>query len=532
MLSEALQTIAGTLIRRVINALTTNRLMALGVGTFVTTLVQSSSVTTVMVVGFVNAGLMDLTQALGVVFGANIGTTITGWIIAIKVGKYGLLFVALGMIPVMFSKNPHLKSVGRLCVALGFVFMGLQYMSSAFKPLRGSETFLAMLQYFTADSYATLFACIAVGAVLTFIIQSSSAMLGITIALAASGVITFQTSVALVLGENIGTTITAWLASLGMNTNAKRAARGHIFFNVLGVLWISMIFWFYIDIVDNLIAGDPDRLSPDGSKPLIAAHIAAGHTLFNVVNSLLFLPFLSHLARFVTKITPAKEEKEIPKLEFIPGMTPNMAIAAAQKQLSIMGDITLRMIAQAREYVLSKKLDGKLAEKVNHYEDVTDNIQAEITHFLIRTQEAKMTPETSNLASALIRAADELESIADYASATIRYRDRLEQKGLKLSTGAKSVLEDYSARVETRLTQLLKAFDSGEDLASKEEMLKEDEELITDANKIRETHMKRLQEGKEDPSAGMVFSDLIVAYRKIRAHTTNFQEALAHTTPE
>ncbi|MFC1886971.1 Na/Pi cotransporter family protein [Thermodesulfobacteriota bacterium] len=241
-LSEGLQAVAGPLIKRVISALTTNRILAVLVGAFVTTLIQSSSVTTVMVVGLVNAGLMELVQAIGVILGANIGTTITGWIIAIKIGKYGLLFVGIGIFPMLFSKQDAFKQVGNILVALGFIFLGLEFMSGAFKPLRSDDGFLTMMQYFSADHFWSLIACIAMGACLTMIIQSSSAMLGVTIALASTGAISFQTAVGLVLGENIGTTITALLASIPANTEAKRAARAHAFFNVIGVSIITPFF--------------------------------------------------------------------------------------------------------------------------------------------------------------------------------------------------------------------------------------------------------------------------------------------------
>ena len=224
-MSDALQQAASDVITKVINSLTSNRVLAVTVGVIVTMIVQSSSVTTVMVVGFVNAGLMQLTQAIGVIFGSNIGTTVTGWIISIKVGKYGLLMIGVGIFPALFSKNNKLQNIGRVLFGIGMVFLGLELMSGAFKPLRSNDQFLDMISYFSGQNYGAYFASILTGCLLTVIIQSSSAMLGITIALASSGVISFSTAAALVLGENIGTTITALLASVGTSTNAKRAAR-------------------------------------------------------------------------------------------------------------------------------------------------------------------------------------------------------------------------------------------------------------------------------------------------------------------
>jgi len=213
--------VAGDMIKNVVNSLTTHRVAAVMVGTLVTMIVQSSSVTTVMVVGFVNAGLMSLVQAIGVIFGANIGTTITGWIISIKVGKYGLLLIGMGIFPALFAKTNKWRQLGRIFFSVGMIFFGLQIMSGAFKPLRSMPEFLDSISYFSGQHYGAYIACVIVGCFLTMIIQSSSAMLGITIAMATSGVITYHTAAALVLGENIGTTVTALLASIGGNVNAR-----------------------------------------------------------------------------------------------------------------------------------------------------------------------------------------------------------------------------------------------------------------------------------------------------------------------
>ncbi|MBT7766379.1 MAG: Na/Pi cotransporter family protein, partial [Bdellovibrionales bacterium] len=223
-MSDAMQAYAGNTIRTIINSLTTHRVLAVLVGLGITTIVQSSSITTVMVVGLVNAGLMQLKQAVGVIFGANIGTTITGWIISIKVGKYGLLLIGAGIFPMLFAKSEKLKQLAKVIFSVGLIFFGLKIMSGAFKPLRTMPEFLDMISYFSAQNYSSYLASILVGCLLTLVVQSSSAMLGITIALASSGVIHFHTAAALVLGENIGTTITALLASVGGNIHAKRAS--------------------------------------------------------------------------------------------------------------------------------------------------------------------------------------------------------------------------------------------------------------------------------------------------------------------
>ena len=252
-MSEGMQAVAGERLRKMIGAITNNRLMASGVGTMVTCVIQSSSVTTVMVVGMVNASIMTLTQAIGVILGANIGTTITGWILVVKIGKYGLPLLGISAFFYLFSKKDTIRFLAMFLVGLGMVFFGLQLMKHGFAPIKELPGFEAWFHKFHPDNYLGVLKCVMVGAVLTAIVQSSSATLGITMALALTGAIDFHTAAALILGENIGTTITAFLASLGAFTNAKRAAYAHVIFNVLGVFWITLLFVPYTNLIDRII---------------------------------------------------------------------------------------------------------------------------------------------------------------------------------------------------------------------------------------------------------------------------------------
>lgn len=529
-LSESLQSLSGGMIRRVITALTLNRFMAVAVGVFVTTLVQSSSVSTVMVIGLVNAKLMELTQAIGIIFGANIGTTITGWIIAIKVGKYGLLLVGLGIFPLLFAKRQQWKSIGSVFVALGFIFMGLEFMSSAFKPLRGSETFLSLMQYFQADTHLSVLACVAIGAILTMVIQSSSAMLGITIALASTGSISFLTAAALVMGENIGTTITAMLASIGGNSSAKRAAKAHALFNILAVAVLFPFFWLWTGMVEWAVAGEADLLAADGSKPNVAAHIAASHTMFNVTATILFLPFLNHLAKFVTWLTPAPKMAEVPHLKYLTSTpefeSPAIAFAMAEKETQNLADITGRTLKLVGEYILSEHPEKRIQDKISHYEKVTDSIQAEITVFVSRAQEPKISASEAALAGSLIRMAHELETIADYCLTLVRTRDRMTKSDETLTPAGLADLKmlydqvwDYFQKVSRSLTE-----ETDWDLRKFAEA---SDEITKNANEIRNRHRERLQKAECSPLAGMIYSDLTQGLRKIKAHSFNVIEAIA-----
>lgn len=523
-MSDALQQAASDVITKVINSLTTNRVLAVIVGMIVTMIVQSSSVTTVMVVGFVNAGLMQLTQAIGVIFGSNIGTTITGWIISIKVGKYGLLMIGLGIFPALFSKNGKLQNIGRVLFGIGMVFLGLELMSGAFKPLRTNEQFLEMISYFAGNDYGSFFASILTGCLLTVVIQSSSAMLGITIALATSGVIEFPTAAALVLGENIGTTITALLASVGTTTNAKRAARAHAFFNVFGVLVIFAFLPIYVNFIEWLVPGLADMVAEDGTHPNVAAHIAASHTVFNISASILFLPFLGYLADFVTWLTPEKEDekKHLVLVGDAQDIVPATAIVQAESEVKKMMDVIERMQSQTLSYLNEENADVKA--KVSSYEKITDNMQKEVTVFLCKVMERPLSERQSMKSQAIIKMVDELESIADYLERIVIYKSRLSPdfqgpSDQEYTKFMKAVWEFYQFCADAYL--------KADDVVKLDQVVQKSEMLRKWADDIRDKHLERIGRGEYDALSALTYSDMVVALRKIRAHAMNLAQAVS-----
>lgn len=519
-MSDGLQAVAGDMIRKIINSITSNRFMAVGVGLLVTCIVQSSSVTSVMTVGFVNAGLMNLTQAIGVIFGANIGTTITGWIISIKVEKYGLLMVGLGFIPGLFSKSEKWQHLGRAVLGVGLVFIGLQTMSGAFVPLRDNQAFLDSIAYFSGEHYGAYIASIMMGCLLTMIVQSSSAMLGITMALATSGVIPYQTAIALVLGENIGTTITALLASVGATVNAKRAARAHATFNLFGVC--VMLTWlpYYFELVDSLIPLDPRFVAEDGSVPYVSQHIALAHTLFNVTSSLVFLPFINQLAKFVTKITPEKAEKEVPHLLVLGDpaiMLPAASMAQAESELRKMKDIVDRMYKLNREFWAADEYDPKMLAKIIDYERITDNIHKEITVFLCYVMEKPMSHHQSQQLQSMIKIADELESVADYIERLANYRERFKTNE-SLVGDSRTEFFQFFDEVWEFFNLIGKGLDD-EDVLDMTRIEAKSHELQLWADSMREKHLDRISKGSYPPVTALTYSDMVVALRKIRAHS-------------
>lgn len=521
-MSDALQQAASDYITKVINSLTSNRYLAVVVGIIVTMIVQSSSVTTVMVVGFVNAGLMQLTQAIGVILGSNIGTTITGWIISIKVGKYGLLFIGMGIFPALFAKHTKAKSIGRVFFGVGMIFMGLETMSAAFKPLRTNQEFLNLVGYFSGQNYASYFASIITGCLLTVIIQSSSAMLGITIALASTGVISFHTAAALVLGENIGTTITALLASVGTSTNAKRAARAHAIFNALGVSIIFILLPFWVEFIEKIIPGVADFVDSEGNKPNIAQHIAASHTLFNVTATLLFLPLLNHLAKVVIKITPETEKKP-PQFVLVgesSDIVPATALVQADSEVKKMKDILERMFKVTKDYLVDN--DPQKLNKVRDYERITDNIQKEVTLFLCRVMERPMSSHQTLQTQAMIKIVDEFESIADYLERIVNYKARFQNDP---SSGPS--IDDYREFMEKVWNFFQSSAEGiyGKTRENFNDVVKQSEELRVWADNMRDRHLDRVSKGEYEPLTALTYSDMVVALRKIRAHAFNVAEA-------
>lgn len=520
-MSDGLQAVAGDVIRKIINSLNDNRFLAVGVGLLVTCIIQSSSVTTVMTVGFVNAGLMTLKQAIGVIFGANIGTTITGWIISLKLNKHALLLVGLGFIPGLFSKAEKWQHLGRALVGLGFIFIGLHFMGQAFAPLKASEDFMESISYFTGDSMGSYIASILMGCLLTMVVQSSAAMLGITMALATAGVIPYHTAIALLLGENIGSTISAILASLGTNVNAKRAARVHAIFNVLSVILVTFVLPYFIMAVDSLIPLDPNFMDADGTYPNVSHHLAMAHTLFNVAATLVFLPFANALAQLVTKMTPEKEnEREVPHLLVLgdpSNMLPAASMAQAESELRKMRDIVERMYKLNRDFWSAETYDPKKLAKIIDYERITDNIHKEITVFLCYVMEKPMSHHQSEQIQSMIKIADELESVADYIERLANYRDRF-SKDETLIGESRDEFFQFFDDVWDFFEMVGKGLQDS-DILDMARIESKSNELQLWADSMREKHLDRISKGVYPATTALTYSDMVVALRKIRAHS-------------
>jgi phosphate:Na+ symporter len=519
-MSDGLQAVAGDVIRKIINSLTQNRFMAVGVGLIVTCIIQSSSVTTVMTVGFVNAGLMNLTQAIGVIFGANTGTTITGWILSSTFNQYGLLLIGIGFIPGLFSKTEKWQHLGRSVLGMGLVFLGLEIMGRAFVPLRENVSFLESIAYFSGEHYGAYVASIMMGCLLTMIVQSSTVMLGITMALATSGVIPYHTAIALMLGENMGTPISAILASMNANVNARRAAYVHALFKIFGVAIIMLILPYFFSLIDAIIPDDPTFRNESGNYPFVSQHIALAHTLFNLGVTLLLLPFINQLAALVTKIAPNKHEKEVPHLLVLgdpSNMLPAASMAQAESELKKMREIIERMYRLNREFWFAEEYDSKRLAKILDYERITDNIHKEITVFLCYVMEKPMSHHQSEQIQAMIKITDELESVADYIERLANYRDRFRNTDYLVGESRTEFFE-FLDEVGLFFELVCSGLYSDENLDMNKIEAKSNE-LQLWADSLREKHLDRISKGIYLPVTALTYSDMVVALRKIRAHS-------------
>jgi phosphate:Na+ symporter len=531
-LSEGLQAVAGNSLRKLISTVTNNRLFATTVGVVVTCVVQSSSITTVMVVGFVSAGVMELTQAVGVIMGANIGTTVTGWILVLNVGRYGLPLLGLAAFFYLFSRRDRLRYAAMSVMGIGMVFFGLELMKDACATIKDIPEFEAWFQRFEAGSYVGVLKCAAVGCILTTLIQSSSGTLGITISLAYQGIISYETAAALVLGENVGTTITAFLASIGANTNARRAAYFHVIFNLVGVFWITLIFPFYIHFVQWVVVNpvaESAVLNGVNTYPHTTAAIAATHSIFNVVNTLIFLPFVPLLVRFLNWLVPAKEFKEPSRLTDLDVRileTPSLAIEQSRREIARMSDGCAKMLDWLVELMMQDEPDKLLGNKLKRREQVLDSMQDEISAFITSLLSGSIPRSVADEARRQLRMADEYESVSDYIADLDKFDRKLRRDGLRFTPAQLTDLAKLNRFLASYLAEVNLALEQGNSgvLTKTEPTSKRIRDQI---KQIRRTHLEDLSGGCIAPQVNVAFLAALTAYGRVRDHTYNIAELIS-----
>ena len=419
VMSEGLQKVAGDRMRQILGVMTSNRFAGVGTGVTVTCAIQSSSATTVMLVGFVSAGLLTLEQSVGVVMGANIGTTITGWLVAIVGFKIKISVMALPCIAVgffaRFTGNRKVVDWGEVLLGFGVLFLGLEFMKDAVTTLKEAPAIMEWMASTSASSLTSRFGAVIVGAVVTMVVQSSSATMAIAMTLAAEGIIDIHTACALVLGDNIGTTITANLAAIGTSATAKRTARVHLLFNLLGATWGVLLFVPFMSLVEYFV---PGALEPGASKLVLATYVAAYHSAFNVTNTLLFLPFTNQLAWLSKRLVHSSEVPEEPILRFLDVKLMDsapMALHAARNELLHMIQTVETMLSHVINLLQhpGEKL-GEIAEEVHRLETKTDMLEREITRYLVQIVRLDTSSEQSTEIAGILNAVNDVERMGDH----------------------------------------------------------------------------------------------------------------------
>ncbi len=535
IMSEGLEKFAGERLRAILAAMTKNRVMGVFTGIFITALIQSSSATTVMVVSFVNAGLMSLTQSIGVIMGANIGTTVTAWIISavgfkVNIAAFAIPMLAIGM-PLIFSGNSKRKSVGEFVFGFSFLFMGLSFLQNSATDLNMGEIVANMLATMPVDSFGTILLFVLVGAVVTMIVQASAATMAITLMLFDMHIpgFGFEQAAALAMGQNIGTTITAFMASLTANTQARRAALAHMFFNVFGVVVVLLMFYPACDAVRWFVT---EVMGIQGNDLFL---LSAFHTAFNVFNTLILIWFVKQIEQLVCKVLPDKNtEENQPRLKYISAglfSTAELSLLEARKEVALMGKRCMR----AFEFVMSMHGISKEEEfnaifhKVEKYEGITDNMEYEIAHYLQKVSEGRLSDESKRQIQRMLREVDDLESIGDccYNLARTLSRKRTkckahftDEQSIHISEMEKLVL----ASLEQMVTTLQKPEGEGHDISASYEIESEINSLRTS---LRDNNLIQISAGAYDYDLGAFYIDLVNGMEKLGDHVLNVVQAKA-----
>lgn len=536
-LSDGLQTVAGSSLKNLIGIFTNNRFLGVFVGILVTTLLQSSSITSVMVIGFVNAELMVLRQAIGVIMGANVGTTTTGWLLALDIGKYGIPLAGVFGLIYSFTSKEKIKYSAYAVLGLGLLFMGLEAMKAALAPLAESPEFLVFLTKFNANTFEGLLKCVLAGTVLTAIMQSSSGMLGVTIAMAHQGFINFETSAAIVLGANIGTTVTGLLASIGTSRAARRTSLFNILFNVLGTIWVVILFKPFIAFIAAFISiafkvPDPDliKMTADGLKyaPHATLAIATFHTVFNVINLIVLLPFTNVFARVLETLVKqkAKRKKNVAtKLDDRLLASPFVAISQSNREILHMNKSLKNMMDDLKVYLedpsASKKQDA-IFDAENHL----DLAQEELTNFLTKLLSNRASRVVAVDAERHMRMSDDIETASDYATQVLKLHLRMEEKRVSFDkehfTGIIELHDKTTKLIEELQVFLEQPIKSDSLLSSIRQHGSHITSLVRD---LRSMHWSHLSEALYDPLVTTTYTDVLNAYRKIKEHIITATEA-------
>ena len=515
MMSTGLEAAAGNRMKSILEKLTSNRVKGVLVGAAITAVIQSSSATTVMVVGFVNSGLMTLKQAVWVIMGANIGTTITGQLIALDIGAIAPLFAIAGVGAIMFIKSEKVHHISSIFAGLGILFMGMDMMGAAMSPLKESEAFISLMTKFDNPLLGIL-----VGALFTAVIQSSSASVGILQALASTGMIPLSSAVFVLFGQNIGTCITAVLASIGMKVNAKRTTVIHLLFNIIGTVLFTVICLVtpYVTWIEAMTPGDP------------VAQIANAHTVFNIVTTLLLLPFGTHMANIAVRILPdsKKADDEDLRLKYIRPFESSYAIGHSAVAVSQVRDEVNRMRDMVAKYISDSfdslvQYDEKLRKKVSEREEYIDFLNKGISEYIVSLMASEMNMSDSRKINGYYAIISNLERIGDHAVNLAEYGDDMRKWEIDFSDTVKEELNEMKAQCIAALDNLKEVTSENvERILSQAVIIEQKTDDMRD--KYFKKQMQRLKKGKCKPQSGIVFSEILTDFERMGDHALNIAQ--------
>ena len=529
-MSEGLEKFAGNRLRSILAAMTKNRVMGVLTGILITALIQSSSATTVMVVSFVNAGLMTLVQSIGVIMGANIGTTVTAWIISavgfkVNIAAFAIPVLAIGM-PLIFSGKGNRKSIGEFIFGFSFLFMGLSFLQEAATSMNIGDMVAGMLAHVPQDSFPTIILFVIVGAIVTMIVQASAATMAITLMLFGMNIpgFGFEQAAALAMGQNIGTTITAFMASLTANTQARRAALAHMFFNVFGVVAFLIVFypachavsWF----VDSVMGGGNDLFK-----------LSAFHTAFNIINTLLLIGFVKQIETLVCKMLPMKKQEEDYRLKFISGgilSTAELSIVEAQKEIRSFAERCQKMFGFVPELLQMKdEMEfNKLFARIEKYENITDAMEMEIAGYLNKVSEGRLSDASKAQIQKMLRQISELESIGDsvYNLGRTLNRHRMHCQEAFTADQTQHMLTMMQL-VDGALTEMLKRIDQPTTRSGIKTSLNIEHEINNFRTQLKNQNLHDVNSGRYDYQLGVFYVDFISECEKLGDYVMNVVQA-------
>jgi phosphate:Na+ symporter len=513
MMGDGLENASGEKLKKIFEKITSNPVKGVATGALITAVIQSSSATTVMVVGFVNAGIMNLYQAAAVIMGANIGTTVTAQLIAFKLDNIVPIFLGVGSLTILFSKGKKGKEAGNIILGFGILFLGMELMKNAMSPLADSPAFVTLIMNLEGNTILGILA----GALMTAVIQSSSASTGILVAIASTGALPLTVAVPILFGNNIGTCVTALLSSIGTSKAAKKAALIHLFFNIFGTI-------IFIPLINPLV-GLVQQLSPGGVSD-IKRQVANAHTIFNITNTIIMMPFIKYLVLLVNKLIPGEDEVETMGVKYIDERlleTPVIAVGQTTKEVVRMANLAKENVELAMMCFINN--DEKAIKNVYDNEKLINLLESDITSFLVKLSTTDLSELQNNIVTSMFHVVNDIERIGDHAENLADLSSEKIQKKLEFSREAKDELKSMYKYIVNALEVSIESFEK-QDLKKAESIMAIEDRIDSLEKELRASHIRRLNNGGCSATVGAVFLDVISNFERIGDHATNIAEVV------